>query len=327
MWIFAEQHFNNLAAVSLELLGVGRKLADNLQVELSAVLLGSGIEEFCPQLIASGADKVYLLDSEILANYCEDTYTKAIVDLILEYKPEIFLLGATNSGRALAPRIAARLKTGLTADCTELKIDEEGKFLQTRPAFGGNLMATIITPNHRPQMATVRPRVMSKPIPIVERTGEIIRIKPNVMQEDMRTKIVNWVKEINEDVNLEEADIVVAGGRGLQEAKNFELISDLAKVLGGAVAASRAAVDAGWISHHHQVGQTGKTICPKLYIACGISGAIQHLVGMQTSDCIVAINKDKDAPIFDVSSYGIVGDLFEILPVLIEEFKKICNYS
>lgn len=322
VWIFAEQRSKKLAPVSLELLGIGKKLANKLKVELTAVLLGEEVGELTPQLIASGADKVYLVDSDILANYCEDTYTKAIVDLILEYKPEIFLLGATNIGRALAPRIAARLKTGLTADCTELEIDEENRFLQTRPAFGGNLMATIITPDQRPQMATLRPKVISKPTPEINRTGEIIKVKPNITREDIRTKILNLVKEIAEEVNLEEADIIVAGGRGLQNAENFKLISELAKVLGGAVAASRAAIDAGWISHHHQVGQTGKTICPKLYIACGISGAIQHLVGMQTSECIVAINKDKDAPIFNVATYGIVGDLFEVLPALTDEFKK-----
>ncbi len=322
VWIFAEQRSKKLAPVSLELLGIGKKLANKLKVELSAVLLGDGVEELITELIASGGDKVYLGNSDVLANYCENTYTKVIVDLILEYKPEIFLLGATNIGRALAPRIAARLKTGLTADCTELEIDEENRFLQTRPAFGGNLMATIITPNQRPQMVTVRPKVISKPTPEIERTGKIIKIKPNISKEDIKTKILNLVKEITEEVNLEEAEIIIAGGRGLQSPENFKLISELAKVLRGGVAASRAAVDAGWISHYHQVGQTGKTICPKLYIACGISGAIQHLVGMQSSECIVAINKDKDAPIFNVATYGIVGDLFEVLPALIEEFKK-----
>jgi len=325
--IFAEQRFQKLVPVSLEILGVGKKLAHKLGVELSAILLGSKVEELASPLIASGADKVYLVDSDILTNYCENTYTKVIVDLILTEKPEIFLLGATNIGRALAPRIAARLKTGLTADCTELEINEETLLLQTRPAFGGNLMATIVTPNHRPQMATVRPKVMPKPTPEINRTGEIIRVKPNIKKEDMRTKILSVVKEIKEEVNLEEAEIVIGGGRGLQSAENFKLISELAHVLGGAVSASRAAVDAGWISHHHQVGQTGKTICPKLYIACGISGAIQHLVGMQTSECIVAINKDKDAPIFNVATYGIVGDLFEILPLLTAEFKKILGMS
>jgi len=325
VWIFAEQRSKKLTPVTLELLGVGKNLANRLKVELSAVLLGDKVGELTTQLIAFGADKVYWIDSDILANYCEETYTKAIVDLILKDKPEIFLLGATNIGRALAPRIAARLKTGLTADCTELKIDEENRFLQTRPAFGGNLMASIITPNHRPQMATVRPKVMHRPIPDTNRIGEVIKIKPNITKEDIRTKILEFVKEIGEEVNLEEANIVVAGGRGLQCAENFKLVSDLAKVLGGAVAASRAAVDSGWISHYHQVGQTGKTICPKLYIACGISGAIQHLVGMQTAECIVAINKDKDAPIFNVATYGIVGDIFEVLPALTEEFKKLLS--
>lgn len=323
VWIFAEQRSKKLASVSLELLGIGRKLANKLGVELSAVLLGDEVGEISAQLIDTGADKVYLIESNLLANYCENSYTKVIVDLILENKPEIFLLGATNIGRALAPRIAARLKTGLTADCTELEIDDENRLLQTRPAFGGNLMATILTPNRRPQMATVRPKVMQKPIPGTNREGKIIKVTPAITQEEIRTKILNLIKEIKEEVNLEEAEIVVAGGRGLQSGENFKLIIELANVLGGAVAASRAAVDADWISHHHQVGQTGKTICPKLYIACGISGAIQHLVGMQTSDCIVAINKDKDAPIFNVANYGIVGDLFEVIPALTEEFKKV----
>ncbi|MFH1564170.1 MAG: FAD-binding protein [Nitrospirota bacterium] len=328
VWIFAEQRSKKLVPVSLELLGIGRKLADKLQANLSAILLGDGVGELTSQLVASGADKVYLADMDVLANFCEDTYTKVIVDLILEHKPEIFLLGATHIGRALAPRIAARLKTGLTADCTQLEIDEENRFLQTRPAFGGNLMATILTPAQRPQMATVRPKAMPKPIPDAHRTGEaclvkIIEVTPNITKEDIRTRILNLVKEIREEVNLEEANIIVSGGRGLQNAENFKLISDLAKVLGGAVGASRAAVDADWISHHHQIGQTGKTICPKLYIACGISGAIQHLVGMQTSDCIVAINKDKDAPIFNVANYGIVGDLFEVMPALTKEFERV----
>lgn len=328
VWIFAEQRLQKLVPVSLELLGIGRKLADKLQTNLSAVLLGDGVGELTSPLIETGADEVYLADADVLANFCEETYTKVIVDLILEHKPEIFLLGATHIGRALAPRIAARLKTGLTADCTQLEIDEEGgitssRFLQTRPAFGGNLMATIITPNQRPQMATVRPKVMPKPVPDAHRTGKVIEVTPNIAKEDIRTRILNLVKELKEEVNLEEANIIVSGGRGLQNAENFKLILSLARVLGGAVGASRAAVDAGWISHHHQVGQTGKTICPKLYIACGISGAIQHLVGMQTADCIVAINKDKDAPIFNVASYGIIGDLFEVIPALIEEFKKV----
>lgn len=325
VWIFAEQRSQKLASVSLELLGVGKKLAQSLGVELAALLLGDEVGELSRQLINFGADKIYLVESDILTNYCENTYTKVIVDLILANKPEIFLLGATSRGRGLAPRIAARLKTGLTADCTELDIDEEKRFLQTRPAFGGNLMATILTPNHRPQMATVRPKVIPKPTPDVNRTGEVVKVKPTIKKEDIKTKILSLVKEIKEEVNLEEAEIVIGGGRGLQKAENFKLISELASVLGGAIAASRAAVDAGWISHHHQVGQTGKTICPKLYIACGISGAIQHLVGMQTSECIVAINKDKDAPIFNVATYGIVGDLFEVLPILTDEFKKVIS--
>lgn len=325
VWIFAEQRSKKLTPVVLELLEVGKKLADKLKVKLSAILLGNSVEELTTHLISYGADNVYLIESEVLESYCENTYTKAIVDLVLKYKPEIFLFGATNIGRALAPRIAARLKTGLTADCIELEIDENNRLLQIKPAFGGNLMATIVTPNARPQMATIRPNVMPKSTPQPNKSGKVIKIIPDLTKEDIRTKILNFVNEITEEVKLEEAEIVVAGGRGLQSAENFKLILDLAKTLGGAIGASRAAVDAGWVSHHYQVGQTGKTVCPKLYIACGISGAIQHIVGMQTSECIIAINKDKDAPIFNIATYGIIGDLFEILPALTQEFKKVLS--
>ena len=324
VWVFAEQRERALMPVALELLGVGRTLADDLKVPLSAVLLGEGMDEAPQKLIHHGADKVYSIDHPLLKEYQPDVYTKAFTNLIDRYMPEIVLFGATSTGRSLAPRLASRLQTGLTADCTELSIDMEKRLLvQTRPAFGGNLMATIVIPNHRPQMATVRPNVMKPLEPQTTRVGEIIEVKDVSLQaEDISTKILEIVHDADTTVNLQEAEIIVSGGRGLGKAENFELIRELAQVIGGAVGASRATVDAGWIPSYHQVGQTGKTVQPKLYIACGISGAIQHLIGMQTSDTIVAINKDPNAPIFDVATYGIVGDLFDIVPALIKTFRE-----
>jgi electron transfer flavoprotein alpha subunit len=242
--------------------------------------------------------------------------------LIIKYKPEIVLCGATNIGRSLIPRVAVQIGTGLTADCTGLDIDKEtGFLLQTRPAFGGNIMATIITANNRPQMATVRHKVMKEAFPDDTKKGQIIKVDLSKQDYFSRTKLLNFVEEIEETVNLTEADIIVSGGRGIKGPENFSLIKDLAKALGGAVGASRAAVDSGWIPYSHQVGQTGKTVCPKVYVACGISGAIQHLVGMQSSDVIIAINKDPDAPIFKVASYGIVGDLLTVIPEIIKQIK------
>jgi len=328
LWIFAEQRDGNLMNVALELLGVGRDLADALNISLSAVLLcGTGIPAcngMPQQLIHSGADRVYFIDHPLLKQYQTDIYAKALVSLINRYLPEIVLFGASSIGRALAPRVAARLRTGLTADCTGLAIDREKRLLvQTRPAFGGNLMATIVIPNHRPQMATVRPNVMKRLEPQTSRTGEVIEVKDISLQaEDMCTKILDVIHDADTTVNLQEADIIVSGGRGLGKAENFKIIKELADVIGGAVGASRATVDAGWIPSYHQVGQTGKTVHPKLYIACGISGAIQHLIGMQTSDTIVAVNKDPNAPIFNVATYGIVADLFDIVPVLTETFRE-----
>lgn len=324
IWVIAEQKRGQIQRVTYELLGVGRKLADKRKTELAGVFLGKGITDKAQELIRYGADKVYLVDSPELENYMDEPYSRIITKLIIRYKPEIVLCGATSIGRSLIPRVAVQIGTGLTADCTGLDIDENtGLLLQTRPAFGGNIMATILTQNHRPQMATVRHKVMKEAVPQDGRVGEIIKVDFSKQDFYSRTKILNFVEEIEETVNLTEADIIVSGGRGLKGPENFSLIRELAKTLGGAVGASRAAVDSGWIPYSHQVGQTGKTVCPKIYIACGISGAIQHLVGMQSSDTIIAINKDPDAPIFKVATYGIVGDLFEVIPEMIKQIKAI----
>lgn len=321
VWVFGEQTGGTPAGVALELLGEGRKLSDILGVELSAVLLGSNIEQAAKLLIAHGADNVYLIDHPSLQYFNDESYTDIFVQLILNYKPEIVLMGASTYGRSLAPRISSRINTGLTADCTKLEIDPENKILlQTRPAFGGNLMATIICPNRRPQMATVRPKVMKAIEPDYARTGSIIR--PDVkLPVQLATKVVDVVSNLTQMVNLTEADIIVSGGRGLGDPKNFSLLEELARLLGGAVGASRAAVDAGWIEYCHQVGQTGKTVGPKVYFACGISGAVQHLAGMSSSDTIIAINKNPDAPIFKVATFGIIGDVLQVVPALINEFK------
>jgi electron transfer flavoprotein alpha subunit len=310
-----------LKSVAYELLARGRELADMLKTELSAVCLGHNVEGI-DRLMAHGADKVYSVDSPELADNQEDLYTRQLVELIQQYQPEIVMAGATSLGRSFIPRVAAILHTGLTADCTGLDIDTEKRLLlQTRPTFGGNIMATIICPAKRPQMATVRPRVFKKNNPDGSRKGQIIKVDFNRERITSRTRLLNFIDDVTETVKLEDADIIVSGGRGLGKAENFKLVQELASVLGAAVGSSRAAVDEGWIPYSHQVGQTGKTVCPKLYIACGISGAIQHLAGMQTSDVIVAINNDPNAPIFEVATYGIVGDLFQVVPMMIEKLK------
>ncbi|HOJ11362.1 MAG TPA: FAD-binding protein [Clostridiales bacterium] len=327
VWVFAEQKGGVPAGVVLELLGEGRKLADQLQVPLSAVLLGDNVGQTAENLIYYGADEVYLLENPSLKIFNDEIYSNIIEKLINMYKPEIVLMGATTYGRSLAPRVASQLNTGLTADCTQLAIDMDRKILlQTRPAFGGNLMATIICPNHRPQMSTVRPKVMKPMEPDYSRVGKIIKPEINVPDDhDIKIKVNEVVTTLNEAVSLTEADIIVSGGRGLGDPKNFALVEELAKVLGGAVGASRATVDAGWVDYSHQVGQTGKTVGPKVYFACGISGAVQHLAGMSSSDIIIAINKNPDAPIFKIATYGIVGDVLEVLPALIKEFKCRLN--
>ncbi|MCD5390396.1 electron transfer flavoprotein subunit alpha [candidate division NPL-UPA2 bacterium] len=326
VWVFAEQRDGKLQPVTMELLGEGRKLANDLGEELHAVLLGNGMETKAKELLSYGADKVYLVSDKKLCHYQYGIYTRVLTDLISQHKPEIVLFGATTIGRSLAPRIAARIQTGLTADCTGLDIDKERRLLrQTRPAFGGNIMATIICTRHRPQMATVRPKVMKKPSPDSSRKGEVIKVSPKISEEDIVTKVLDIIREETKVVDLQEAEIIVSGGRGLAKPENFKLIEGLAEALGGAVGASRATVDANWIPSYHQVGQTGKTVQPKLYIACGISGAIQHLVGMRSSDNIVAINKDPNAPIFNVATYGIVGDLFQVVPALTKKFKEVLS--
>jgi electron transfer flavoprotein alpha subunit/NAD-dependent dihydropyrimidine dehydrogenase PreA subunit len=326
VWVFVEHRKGKVANVTLELLSEGRKLADKLGQELAGVLIGHNVDDLSKECFAYGADKVYHVDGEVYAHYSTGPYTAAFSQLIRKFKPNIVLFGATHDGRDFAARIAVRIYTGLTADCTELTIDPEtGLLNQTRPAFGGNVMATILTPDHRPQMATVRPNVMKKLTPDYNRTGQIIRFDAEITEDDILYHIREVVEHTAKTVNLEEADIIVSGGRGIGGPEHYHLIEELAEVLGGAAGASRAVVDAGWVPHYRQVGQTGKTVAPKLYIACGISGAIQHLAGMQTSDFIVAINKDPEAPIFKVANLGICADLHKALPYLKERFKELLN--
>ncbi len=323
VWVIVEQRDRQLLKVALELVSEGRKLADSLGRSLSAVLLGDEVEKLTGELIAYGADKVYLIEDSQLNNYNTESYVAILEKLVQQEKPEILLIGATHNGRDLAPRLSARLGTGLTADCTELAIDQEkGVLLQTRPAFGGNLMATIVCPNHRPQMATVRPGVMVKAEVDNQRQGEVIKFDPNLAELAIKAQVQEVVKAAKQQVNLEEARIIVSGGRGLKKADGFKLLEELAEIMGAQVGSSRGCVDNGWICHDHQVGQTGKTVQPDLYIACGISGAIQHLAGMTNSKMIVAINKDANAPIFQVADYGIVGDVYTVVPKLIEELRK-----
>lgn len=326
VWIIAEQKNNKLQPVSFELLAKARELADNLKVRVWAVLLGDAIEEEAQVLIWRGADKVIMVKTPELSHYQSEPYSNVIRELVKKYKPEIILGGATTIGRSLIPRLAVVLNTGLTADCTQLEIDKESRLLlQTRPAFGGNIMATILCENHRPQMATVRHKVFQEAEENRQREGQIINEKVAIELLSSKTILKDIVEEIEETVNIAEADIIVAGGRGLGKVENFELLQELAKVLNAAIGASRSAVDAGWVPYSHQVGQTGRTVCPKIYIACGISGQIQHLVGMQSSKIIIAINKDPHAPIFKVANYGIVADLFKVIPALTKKFKKVLN--
>lgn len=320
VWVFAETRGSEVADVSYELLGRGRGLSDDLGVELTAVLFGAGRDK-ADLLIRWGADKVYYSNDPIFERFNDEPYTGLLSSLINEHKPEIVLAGATSIGRSFIPRVAARLKTGLTADCTGLSIDKETRnLLQTRPAFGGNIMATIICPARRPQIATVRPRVMKRGQYNENKKGEIIEVKASGITS--RSHVIASEKKASSGGNLLEANVIVSGGRGVGE-KGFRMLYELAELLGGALGASRAAVDEGWIPYSQQVGQTGKTVCPRLYIACGISGAVQHLVGMQSSDIIVAINKNPEAPIFNVATYGIIGDVFEVIPLLIKRLKEM----
>jgi electron transfer flavoprotein alpha subunit len=322
VWVFAEQRDGKVVPVVYELLGAGRRLADVRHTHLSAVLFGASESE-AGELIRWGANRVYLCDDPIFEGFNDEPYAGLFSLLVKEHRPEIVLAGATPIGRSFFPRVASRLRTGLTADCTSLDIDPEtGNLLQIRPAFGGNIMAAILCPDNKPQMATVRPRVMKRDRYEESRQGDIIHVDAEGLSS--RTRVLETVKEVSEiAVNLQDAAIIVSGGRGLGDQKGFRLLSELAGVLGAALGASRAAVDEGWIPYSHQVGQTGKTVCPNIYMACGISGAVQHLVGMQSSDIIIAINKNPEAPIFNVASYGIVGDVYEIVPMLIKRIKEM----
>ena len=326
LWVFIETEPNGSAKnVGLELLAAGRGLADKQGGALIGVVIGSGADAAVKSATAYGADKIIVVDGKEYEHYTTDAYATAMYELVTKYGPTSILIGATNNGRDLGPRLSCRLKTGLTADCTSLAIDEEsGNVAWTRPAFGGNLMATILCPDTRPQIGTVRPGVFKKCAPDEARTAEVIQENIHVAPEKIRTELLEVIKEAaGEIVDLEGAEIIVSGGRGVGGPEGFKPIQELAEVLGATVGASRAAVDSGWIGHSHQVGQTGRTVGPKIYIACGISGAIQHVAGMSSSKCIIAINKDETAPIFNVADYGVVGDIFEILPILTAEIKKL----
>jgi len=325
VWVFIESTDCVPAKVSWELLGVGGQLAVSLGTELCAVVIGSHVEGLCAEAFVYGAVKAYLIDAPIFQYYRTAPYLEAVYYLVQKYKPEVVLMGATGLGRDLAGAVATRLGTGLTADCTGLAIDERRHLLQTRPAFGGNIMATILCERSRPQMATVRPHVMPMPARKPNADGAIVREEITLREDDIFTKILEVISDAAhaESVDIAGAEFIVSGGRGMMAKENFRLLQELAEELGGVVGASRSAVDAGWMPVERQVGQTGKTVRPKIYIACGISGAIQHLVGMQDSDLIIAINRDRDAPIFEVATYGIVGDLFQIVPAITESIRAL----
>jgi electron transfer flavoprotein alpha subunit len=325
VWVFIEQTEGEAAKVSWELLGKGKELALARNCELAAVVMGDGVEELCRQAFGYGAQKVYLMDAPVLRHYRTEAYQLGVCALVEKYLPEVILMGATGLGRDLAGVVATKLATGLTADCTGLSIDEKGNLMQTRPAFGGNIMATIVCDKYRPQMSTVRPHVMPMAPFDPAAKGEIVRESVPVTEDQMKVKVLKILMDggSGSEVDISGADFIISGGRGMMGKENFSLLQDLAEVLGGVVGASRSAVDAGWMPPDRQVGQTGKTVRPKVYIACGISGAIQHLVGMQDSDTVIAINRDPEAPIFQVASYGIVGDLFQILPALTRKLRSL----
>ncbi len=325
LWVFVETNEDGTAkSVGLELLTIGRDLADKQGGKLVGIVIGSNVDAAVKSTAAHGADEIIKVDGEEYAHFTTDAYTAALCSLAEKYGPTTMLIGATNNGRDVGPRVACRLKTGLTADCTALDVDSEtGNMAWTRPAFGGNLMATIICPDHRPQLGTVRPGVFKKSEPQEGREVPVIAEDIHVAADQIRTQLLEVIKEAGgEKVDLENAEIIVSGGRGVGGPEGFAPLQELADALGATLGASRAAVDAGWIAHAHQVGQTGKTVGPKLYIAVGISGAIQHLAGMSSSDVIVAINKDPDAPIFNVADYGLVGDLKVIVPMLTKMVKE-----
>ena len=325
VWVFIEQTGGEAAKVSWELLGKGKELALARKAPLCAVVLGDNVEKLCLQAFGYGAEKVYLMDAPVLRHYRTESYQRSVCALVRKYLPEVILMGATGLGRDLAGVVATVLSTGLTADCTGLSIDDKGNLMQTRPAFGGNIMATIVCDKFRPQMSTVRPHVMSMPTFDPEAKGEIIREPVPVTEDEIQVKVLKILMDGGggSDVDIAGAEFIISGGRGMMGKDNFAMLQELADVLGGVVGASRSAVDAGWMPPDRQVGQTGKTVRPKVYIACGISGAIQHLVGMQDSDVVIAINRDPEAPIFQVASYGIVGDLFRIIPALTGKLKAL----
>ncbi|OXT07866.1 electron transfer flavoprotein subunit alpha [Thermoanaerobacterium thermosaccharolyticum] len=324
VWTLAEFRHGELSTVSFELLNRGKSLSQKLNAPLASVILGFAIKkDDIEELIARGADKVYVIDDKNLENFLVESYAKVLIELLSEYKPDIFIAAATTTGRTLMPYVAVRMRTGLTADCTVLDIEEgTGNLLQTRPAIGGNILATIKTPNTRPQMATVRPHSMKPSLPDRNRKGEVIYKKYDESLFKTKSKYLRFIKDESQQVTVQDAKIIVAGGKGVGKEENFAIIDELAELLGGAVGASRDVVDRGWKTYPHQIGLSGKTVSPALYIAAGISGAVQHIAGMQTSENIIAINKDPDAQIFHLANLGIVGDLNEVLPLLIERIKE-----
>ena len=321
VWIFGEQRDARVAPVVFELINVGRTLADALKSKLGVVILGHNISDAVEQLACYPVDKVYVYEAPELEIYDAERYCRVLTDVVREYKPEIFLAGATTTGRSFMSGVAINLYTGLTADCTGLEIGEDGLLHQTRPAYGGNIMATILCPYTRPQMATVRHKVFPMSSRRAQGRAEVVNLRPEPTLFASRSRVLDFIEHVGEKVNIVDADIIVSGGRGLGRPENFSILRELADELGAAVGASRAAVDAGWIPYAHQVGQTGKTVCPKIYIACGISGAVQHLAGMGSSDTIIAINKDPNAPIFDVADFAFVGDVMEIVPALTKKIR------
>lgn len=323
VWVFVEQTEGKAAGVSWELLHVGAQLAKDLGVELCSVVIGDNVEALCQESFSYGAAKAYLVDDPVFRYYRTEPYYRTLCDLVEKYKPEVVLVGATGLGRDLAGAVATLLRTGLTADCTGLAIDDEGLLVQRRPAFGGNIMASIMTERTRPQMATVRPRVMALPEQDSSRQGTIVRVPVLFREEDFCTKVLEIIHDSHNGVDVALVEVIVSGGRGMGGKENFQILHDLADELGGVVACSRGAVEAGWMPVERQVGQTGKTVKPKLYIACGIKGAIQHLVGMQGSDIIIGINQDRQAPIFEVATYGVVGDVFEVVPALTKQIREL----
>ena len=325
VWVFIEQYLGDVAKVSWELLGTGRELANTIGVELIAVIIGHDVDRLRTEAYAYGADTAIMIDQAVYANYRTEPFTDALCHLIDKHKPEIILMGATGQGRDLAGSVATVVGTGLTADCTGLAIDAHGNLAQTRPAFGGNIMATIMCDKYRPQMATVRPHVMKALEYAAGRRGRVIRESFAPSEESILVKVLEVImdKDGRDQVDVAAAEIIVSGGRGMMGKENFSILQELADELGAVVGSSRSAVDAGWMPHSRQVGQTGKTVRPKIYIACGISGAIQHLVGMQDSDVVIAINRDPEAPIFEVATYGIVGDLFQVVPALTHKVREL----